>query len=101
MTTPLKPLRPTNKKLLAALPTACPQCGSHAVSWSPCRVWCTMCSFQTARKGQEIARDIILRWNAAVQHGDGWADLVLENNAREARLRAEKEARLLGTSLAF
>lgn len=92
---------PTSKAHLDSLPCACPQCGSHAVTWSPTRVWCTMCSFQTARQGQEIARDIIRRWNAAVKLGEGWQDLVLENSDREARKRQEREAKLLGCTLSF
>lgn len=72
------------------LPTSCPQCGSHAVSWSPKRVWCTMCSFQTATQAGEKYPHTIARWNRAIKDGIGYVELVQENLEREERARREK-----------
>lgn len=89
----LKPLIPTNQSLLAGIPAPCPQCGSQAVSWSPTRVWCTMCSFQTATRDGDTARHTIYRWNRAVRDGIGYYELVRENIEREERKRREREAK--------
>ena len=65
------------------LPERCPQCG-RVTSWSPKRVWCALCGFtMRAHEGEgEVA--LVARWNAAIRYGDGFADLVRENGARDA-----------------
>ena len=75
---------------LFILPCSCPECGSHAVSWSPKRVWCTMCSFQTAVRSGEKATHAITRWNRAIQDGIGYIALVQENHERQERIRLAK-----------
>lgn len=72
---------------MARVPASCPQCGSHEVSWSPLRVWCPMCSFQTAAKFGESSAHIIVRWNRAVQDGIGYLELLEENRERELKKR--------------
>lgn len=76
---------PTSKKHLSRLPATCPNCGSHQVTWSPTRVWCTMCSFQTAAKEGEKSPHIVRRWNRAVRDGVGYCDILAENRERELK----------------
>ena len=90
-TTQKTPHCPTSPSLLAGLPATCPECGSHAVTWSPLRVWCCRCNFQTAARPQEKTPALISRWNAAVRDGDGYIELLQENIARRERERRERE----------
>lgn len=69
---------------MARVPAACPECG-NITSWSPTRVWCPMCSFQTATKTGERSAHTIVRWNKAVRDGIGYDELLVENREREAR----------------
>ena len=82
---------PTNATLLAGIPAKCPECNSAAVAWSPLRVWCCSCNFQTAAQPNETSRDIIARWNRAVRDGEGYTDLLSQNIARRERERRERE----------
>lgn len=74
----------TTKQSMARVPAPCPQCG-HITSWSPTRVWCPWCSFQTATKEGENYRHTIVRWNRAVRNGIGYIELIRENNERELK----------------
>lgn len=78
-------MKTTSPKSLARVPARCPQCNSCEVSWSPTRVWCTMCNFQTATRVGETYVHAIVRWNKAVRDGIGYYELVRENNARQYR----------------
>ena len=79
-------MKTTSPKSLSRVPTKCPRCGSWAVSWSPKRVWCTMCSFQTATRFGETSRHTVVRWNRAINDGVGYYTIVQENNARESSI---------------
>ena len=91
MNTTKTPHCPTSPSLLAGLPATCPECGSHSVAWSPLRVWCTRCEFQTAAQRHENVPQLIARWNAAVRDGEGYCELLEENIARRERERRERE----------
>ena len=66
---------------MTTLPVCCPQC-NRITAWSPLRVWCMNCGFtMTARRG-ERQDALIARWNAAIEDGEGYAELVRVNNAR-------------------
>lgn len=91
MNTEKIPHCPTSPTLLAGLPATCPECGSHAVAWSPLRVWCCRCDFQTAKQDHESPTQLIARWNLAVREGDGYAEILSENIARRERERRERE----------
>ena len=67
---------------MMVLPVKCPRCGK-VTSWSPLRVWCANCSFQMEARMHESAGELVLRWNKAIEDGDGYVELVRENNARE------------------
>lgn len=79
-------LKVTTPKSLARVPARCPQCDSCMVSWSPKRVWCVMCDFQTATRPGESYIHTIVRWNRAVLDGIGYYEMVRENNARQFKL---------------
>jgi hypothetical protein len=68
--------------MLKELPANCPVCGRIAY-WSPLRVCCTNCFFQTRRQYGEDTDAIIRRWNRAVLDGEGLYDLTIENRVRE------------------
>ena len=70
------------------LPAPCPRCG-RLTSWSPTRVWCISCSFQMADRKYESEASLLRRWNAAVRDGEGYVELVRENNDREAKKRLD------------
>ena len=76
-------MKTTSPKSLARVPAKCPRCGRYEVSWSPKRVWCTMCSFQMVAQPFETVPHLVKRWNLAVNDGVGYYNLVRENNARE------------------
>lgn len=80
----------TTKRSMARVPASCPQCGAHEVSFSPLRVWCPLCSFQTAAKEGERTLNIVRRWNRAVRDGIGYYELLVENREREARKNQTK-----------
>ena len=63
------------------LPACCPQC-NRITAWSPLRVWCMNCGFTMFAERYEAQDALIARWNAAVEDGEGYAELVRENSAR-------------------
>lgn len=63
------------------LPACCPQC-NLITAWSPLRVWCMNCGFTMFAERYEAQDALIARWNAAVEDGEGYAELVRENSAR-------------------
>lgn len=69
--------------MLKELPANCPNCGRIAF-WSPLKVCCTNCFFQTAKQFGESTADVIRRWNRAVVDGEGLYDITLENRIRES-----------------
>lgn len=74
-------------KLLRRVPMKCPSCDYVATCWSPLRVRCPICDFQMKAKPGESSAQLVARWNRAVGDGEGYVELLQENQVRKQRRR--------------